>query len=106
MAPGPTGGRRGGTLAGEVGFDVAQAVEILRQHLLVIHRDPERLLDERHQLDEAGRVEDVVLHEGGLIRDLHVAPHHDVVEQEPANDRLGVLHGTSLFLLATRVRSS
>src|SRR3954465_11903630 len=56
-----SGDRSGTTLARHVVLDVAQAVEVLRQHLLVVDRDAERLLHERDQLDEAGRVEDMRL---------------------------------------------
>ena len=43
--------------------DVVQAVEVLRHHLLVVDGDAVGLLEEADQLEEAGRVEDVLLHE-------------------------------------------
>ena len=70
-------------------------VDDKRQHLFVLDLDRIGLLDEGNQLDEAGRIQDVTLHEGGVICNGEVATHHEVIEQKFANHGLDVLHISS-----------
>src|SRR3954466_4404642 len=58
-----SGHRSRGPLARDVSLDVAQAVEVLRQHLRVLPRHAEGLFHEGDQLDEARGIQDVLVHE-------------------------------------------
>src|SRR5207248_3103420 len=56
-------------LAADVGADRADRVEVLRQHLVVVHFDAESGLEKAHQLEHAGGVDDAGVEQRRVMRD-------------------------------------
>src|SRR4051794_34754496 len=84
-----------GPLAFDVGGDAIQAVQILRDDLLVGDADAEAVFQEVHQLEDSCRIQQVVGQERSVVADrFDVFAHHHVVGQVASDVRLDV-HGTS-----------
>jgi hypothetical protein len=47
----------------DVRFNIIEAVEILRDHLVIVDRYAERFLEKRNDFQEAGGINDMVIHE-------------------------------------------
>src|SRR5204863_8359699 len=56
-------------LAGDVVADGADRVQVFRQHLVVLHFDAEGRLEEAHELEHAGRVDDPGVEQRRVMRD-------------------------------------
>jgi len=89
-------------LALDIGRDVSDGVEVLRQHLLVEDRDLELGLEEADDLEHAGRVDDPAVEQRFVVA--QVARHEEVLQHETADAELAV-HAVSTCLPASHDHS-
>src|SRR5882762_3776876 len=75
--------------------DGADRVEVLRQHLVVVHFDAEGRFEEAHQLEYTGGVDDPGVEQRGVVRDrIAVVAEQEILADEAAYSQADVVvHG-------------
>src|SRR6266850_2522689 len=91
-------------LAADVSADRADRVEVLRQHLVVVHFDAEGGLEKAHQLEHAGGVDDAGIEQRRVMSDgIAVVAKQEVLADELAHGQADVVfHGQGVSGQARR----